>query len=330
MPTDREIQDYTLRLTGLVPSDLPPTDRACPICFEPYAQQLIYSPLHGLLWTSTFEGATTTANLGGAGEYPVSVRSKHPRSRCRHVFGSRCIEMHFRSGGPCCTKCPTCREEWFDHEEAVLDEEIGAGVELVTTDAGDLMADTRSAEGVDFVRIEVPQAVRLTARNREVANLPGRGPEQREVFNYFPEPPQTYVYSVHEMAPTGIAVQPRTDFLRLTGSQATPRAAQQELPEEREELPDVQRQDRLDNRGKLNRAIAFLERMLLTLDIDEARDGLTLRVQEVENAVENLWNQLGSGGDDADLRAALMQPFRVVPSRARVPSSATHDGLSRS
>src|SRR3954471_682834 len=101
MPTESEISTYISHIAPVLPSSLPSSSRECPLCFEPYASS-----------------SSSSSNLG---EHPVFVLSQHPKPACRHIFGHRCIEKHFRSGGPWCTKCPVCREEWFAHNHAEWD-----------------------------------------------------------------------------------------------------------------------------------------------------------------------------------------------------------------
>lgn len=67
---------------------LPPDQKSCPVCQDPYLSQPLV-------------------------ERPVRINSLHPNSTCRHLFGYRCIEMHIRAGEPWSVRCPICREDWF-------------------------------------------------------------------------------------------------------------------------------------------------------------------------------------------------------------------------
>jgi hypothetical protein len=50
------------------------------------------------------------------------------------------------------------------------------------------------------------------------------------------------------------------------------------------------------NRGRVNRSIGFLERVLMTAEIDEKGGNVDARVMDIERAIERLWSSLA---DDA-------------------------------
>jgi hypothetical protein len=133
MPTEQEIASYISQIRPLPLFALPPNDHECPICLEPYT-------LH---------------------ECPVKVQSLHPRTRCQHVFGRDCIEKHFRSGGPWRTRCPMCKEEWFDDETwGTEDVESGSIWADMSTEALGMTEERQ------FVSVRVPQRLRIRIRSR--------------------------------------------------------------------------------------------------------------------------------------------------------------------
>ncbi|KAF2752152.1 hypothetical protein M011DRAFT_523003 [Sporormia fimetaria CBS 119925] len=264
--TNPELSTYLTHLTHLTPLSpfsLPPTDRTCPICYEPYLPYAVLSP------------HPSNPQIHPEGEYPVRVRSLHPHTQCRHVFGSKCIEAHLRSQGPWCTRCPTCREEWFDWPEDARwgDEE-------------------RGREGV---RMQLP-------RLREIDVVGDEGVRRGEVYAY---PHVTRVYAVREVEQLdGRALVPgqgaggggvMTEEDGLASWSST-----EDVHERRGERTTTSNADAsgLGNRGRIDRTIGFLERMLRNADVRDGDAEVAERVVALEVAAESLWGKVVTRRED--------------------------------
>lgn len=80
---------------------IPPNDRVCSICLEPYIEPS--------------QPAATQQDQQG--EWAVRVElvaeTSGLRRCCGHIIGKQCLEAHIRSSGPWKRRCPLCRALWF-------------------------------------------------------------------------------------------------------------------------------------------------------------------------------------------------------------------------
>lgn len=252
MPTRAEIQLYLSRLRRVPDlSTLP--DPVCPICFERYAPE------------------STTRMDEGRPEYAVRVLSLNPVTACTHAFGRHCIEQHFRSGGPWCTKCPTCRENWFPDSDASSSND----------------RTRQAADGVAFVRMQIPRAVRAVSAMGQVG-------ETNDAWIDVVVPRSDVVVNVGVVAAEVDAQSTLSDD----------RSPWDSLQPEREEgaqthaaPPNIQSRGgtgttRLSSRQAISNAVVYLERSLLTAAVDEENEELRRAVEDVSRASQSLWFRL--------------------------------------
>jgi hypothetical protein len=257
-----------LRLASAIPLPhhaLPAGCLTCPICFDPYISNRSLTP------------STTPRAIG---KNPVRIRPQRPGARCRHVFCKTCIERHFRSGGPWCNKCPTCREVWFD-------------------DDGD--------DNVQSWRVDAEAEARddLDSDNETIV----RWPSDRDVGRADGQA------NAHAQAQVGVRIQiPRRYFVRVAQDppaipQAQSRSTETESSDRVEGVDSttslsayLKNVEGLTSRGKVQRSVDFLEQMLLTEDVDDGDDETLQRVQDVEAAIEKLWWKLECNGLMKDYR----------------------------
>jgi len=112
--TEAQIMHRLSTLRRVPPASINADNLECPICTNIYS----FSP--------------------GSIQHAVRVRAQGPNEGCEHTFCRRCIEDLFRSGHVWSTRCPICRQQWFnpspeDIEDAswedlrVFMERFGAG-----------------------------------------------------------------------------------------------------------------------------------------------------------------------------------------------------------
>ncbi|KAJ8112563.1 hypothetical protein OPT61_g5095 [Boeremia exigua] len=77
---------------------LPPSDRECSICLEPYIEPDSAQQSQGREWAVRVELVAEVSGL---------------RRCCGHIIGRQCLEAHLRSSGPWKRHCPFCRDPWF-------------------------------------------------------------------------------------------------------------------------------------------------------------------------------------------------------------------------
>jgi|SRR5690242_16990943 len=89
---------------------IPPNDRVCSICPEPYIEP----------------SQPAAAQQDQQGEWAVRVElvaeTSGLRRCCGHVIGKQCLEAHIRSSGPWKRRCPLCRALWFQESRLQAEE----------------------------------------------------------------------------------------------------------------------------------------------------------------------------------------------------------------
>ncbi|KAF2658546.1 hypothetical protein K491DRAFT_713485 [Lophiostoma macrostomum CBS 122681] len=195
-------------------------------------------------------------------EYPVRVSTSHPDSKCKHIFGNACIEKHIRSGGSRSTKCPVCREKWF-HSGTEEEEDIEMSVRHAIDDEEE--GGWASEGGAQWGDLEDGDIVRVPIPRR---------------------------------------VRVRVGIVEASRSGGLGHGEDGHMAEGvhgRQGQYDVQNAQGLSNRGKVNQSVGFLERLLMTSEIDEDATGIIDRdVDNLQRAIAQLWSSLERSGMERD------------------------------
>lgn len=181
-----------------------------------------------------------------------------------------------------------CKEEWVGWE-GLGSEETGGIWESGDQWAGD--ADVGNGfiaramqDSSEFMRIQIPQEIRLRVHTtHEIV------PDQNRGQNANGD------WSNHLSGNPGEAAQQQVDFGLEAGSGAAGTM-------QRSDAPDG---PGFSSRGRVHRSIGFLERMLLTAEIDDEGADIEQRVEEVERAIERFWRKLEETGRGQDEAARL-------------------------
>lgn len=180
-------------------------------------------------------------------------------------------------------KCPTCREQWFEgsgldeeyvdewaREEDAMARAMSAanpassshwetspetGLSWVSGSAGTGL-QTEHQDDAAFVRMQMPQLIRFRIRGIP-GHVSGQSSPQRHSPNASP---------MHASAGADDVVS-RSPAVNVDFS----------------------------NRGRMNRSIGVLERVLMTAEIDEKGEDVDTKVIEAERAIERLWSALADG-----------------------------------